>query len=55
MQSASINLSAVADGQNENEKLSILDRVDDPEVSITNAIKVLFSSQFCNAGRSRFS
>jgi hypothetical protein len=51
MRSASVDLSAVADGQNENEKLSIFDRVDDPEVSITNAIKALFSSQFCCAGR----
>ena len=45
MGSASIDLSAVADGQNENQKLSILDRVDDPEVSITNA-RAFLSAQF---------
>jgi len=51
--SSSINLSTVAHGENENQKLSIVDRIDNSEVSIPNPIEIFLSPQFDHALRAR--
>ncbi|MDO8501610.1 MAG: hypothetical protein Q7S20_07180 [Gemmatimonadaceae bacterium] len=42
--------STATDRENENQKLSILDLIDDPEVSIAYAIDIVFTVEFLHSG-----